>query len=542
MPSSRCAKDASVMGKNAARRNTPASHSSEGSDQHLPTDSTRAQSSPNLFSNNITDETLSLAASQLLQQNHVTFQIDNNRLLELYFENFWASCPIVLPYSYLRTRRLKENHGTSVLLLVLQWIGSFYAPWVPSEPYREAALKALASPTLERTPFNVQSLMLFALAEFYHNLKSQARKRLETAVALALELSMNERDFAHTYGEGDAVLEESWRRTYYMLYIADQHFAVVTNTPFHSLLAVPNNVDLPCDDEYYESGQIPPVSTWAEYQLREFAEIEVVYSSMTYLYDAAMVVAFIMNTFIQTAVINEALVESCDAKFAIWTSLLPSCKKDPLRLNGEVDEIMFMAHMVIAIVMSTIHRPYSSLGYCPGEMSTRGFIAPSPFTLVPKAGRNAHTARVLKATEIATRLLAIPCALEKHNPFTACMTAQMAAVQVAACIYLLDGHALSIARDRVSLSIGFLKTMGSTWPLGKIMAIEVRTIARLSFSGTSVQHAGSMGVEPVAAEIELPRDELVSPVDPSAQIDIYAGLTLPVDLSTTPFGYPSCWD
>lgn len=96
--------------------------------------------------------------------------------------------------------------------------------------------------------------MLFALAEFYHNLKSQARKRLETAVALALELSMNERDFAHTYGEGDAVLEESWRRTYYMLYIADQHFAVVTNTPFHSLLAVPNNVDLPCDDEYYESG------------------------------------------------------------------------------------------------------------------------------------------------------------------------------------------------------------------------------------------------------------------------------------------------
>lgn len=141
-----------------------------------------------------------------------------------------------------------------VLLLVLQWIGSFYAPWVPSEPYHEAALKAVASPTLERTPFNVQSLMLFALAEFYCNHKSQARKRLETAVTLALELSMNERDFAHAYGEGDPVLEESWRRTYYMLYIVDQHFAIVTNTPFHALLAVPNNVDLPCDDEYYKCG------------------------------------------------------------------------------------------------------------------------------------------------------------------------------------------------------------------------------------------------------------------------------------------------
>ncbi|EUC35340.1 hypothetical protein COCCADRAFT_77407, partial [Bipolaris zeicola 26-R-13] len=469
------------------------------------------------------------------------FHIDNDRLLELFFENFWPSFPIVLPYSYLQTRRLKENHGMPVLLLVLQWIGSFYAPWVPSEPYHEAALKAVASPTLERTPFNVQSLMLFALAEFYCNHKSQARKRLETAVTLALELSMNERDFAHAYGEGDPVLEESWRRTYYMLYIVDQHFAIVTNTPFHALLAVPNNVDLPCDDEYYKCGQIPPVSTWAEYQLRELAKIEVVYSSITYLYDAAMVVAFIMNTFIHTTVINEALVESCDAKFAIWTSLLPSCKKDPLLMNGEVDEVMFMAHMIIAIIMSTIHRPYSSLGYCPGEMSTRGFIAPSPFTLVPKAGRNAHTARVLKATEIATRLLAIPCALERHNLFTTCMTAQLAAVQVAACVYLLDGHALTIARDRVSLSIGFLKTMGSTWPLGKIVATEVRTIARLSFSNTSTQHVGSMGAEPVAAEIEVPRDEVVSPVDPSAQIDIYAGLTLPVDLSPAPFGYPSYW-
>lgn len=38
--------------------------------------------------------------------------------------------------------------------------------------------------------------------------------------------------------------------------------------------------------------KIPPVATWAEYQVREFAEVEVVYSSLTYLYDALMVVKF----------------------------------------------------------------------------------------------------------------------------------------------------------------------------------------------------------------------------------------------------------
>lgn len=34
------------------------------------------------------------------------------------------------------------------------------------------------------------------------------------------------------------------------------------------------------------------MATWADYQLREFEEVEVVYSSLTYLYDAAMVIKF----------------------------------------------------------------------------------------------------------------------------------------------------------------------------------------------------------------------------------------------------------
>lgn len=207
-----------------------------------------------IFSTNGTDETLSLASSPYLEQTHVAFQIDKDRLLELYFENFWPSFPVVLPYPYLQARRLRANHGMSALLSVLQWIGSMYAPWVSSESYRESALKALDPLTLAHTPFDVQALMLFSLAEFHCDLRSEARERLGTAVAVALALGMNEKDFAQAHSEGDPVLAESWRRTYYILYIVDQHFAVVTNTPFYSLLTVPNTVDLPCDDEYYICG------------------------------------------------------------------------------------------------------------------------------------------------------------------------------------------------------------------------------------------------------------------------------------------------
>jgi hypothetical protein len=190
-------------------------------------------------------------------------------------------------------------------------------------------------------------------------------------------------------------------------------------------------------------------------------------------------------------------------------------------------------------VISTLHRPFSSLAHLPEEMTTQAFVPPSPFTLTPRSGRNTHTARVLKATEIHTKLLAIPCALEKHNIFTMCIASQLAAVQTSVCIYLLDGHALSIARDRVRLSIGFLNTMGTIWPLGKKMAKEVRAIARSSLAGTCVQHTAGVDAESAVAEIDFPRDDLVWPVDPSAQIDIYSGIVLPIDWDTTPFSYAS---
>lgn len=196
----------------------------------------------------------SFLESQTFQSSPLVFQISNNRLLELYYEHFWPAFPIVLPFHYLQARSLNQQHELDQLLLVLYWIGSIYAPWTQSEPYYEAALTALNSIHLPRTPFNVQALMLFAAAQFHSDLRDEARKRMNLAVAIALELRMNQKVFAHAYGEANAVLEESWRRTYYMLNVCDQHFAVITNSPIYTLLTVPNFVDLPCDDVYFESG------------------------------------------------------------------------------------------------------------------------------------------------------------------------------------------------------------------------------------------------------------------------------------------------
>ena len=219
-----------------------------------PAPSPSDQSSLGSFESGSSGSSLPFRERNVTQQSRMIFQVDNERLIDLYFEYFWSSWPVVLPLHYLQARRLHGNHGMTTLLSVLEWIGSIYAPWTSSEPYRMIALEAVTSPSLAHTPFNVQALLLFALAEFHSISRAEARKHLDKAITIALELRMNERDFARAYGEGIDVLEECWRRTFYVLYIVDQNFALVTNTPFYTLLLTSNNVDLPCDDEYFESG------------------------------------------------------------------------------------------------------------------------------------------------------------------------------------------------------------------------------------------------------------------------------------------------
>jgi len=93
-----------------------------------------------------------------------------------------------------------------------------------------------------------------------------------------------------------------------MLAASDQHFAIVMNTPVYQLADMPSDVYLPCDDEFYITGvsvfslhavawtneaqQIPTPATYQEMQNREFADVEVVYSSIAYLHDIGRTVAY----------------------------------------------------------------------------------------------------------------------------------------------------------------------------------------------------------------------------------------------------------
>lgn len=111
----------------------------------------------------------------------------------------------------------------------MQYIGSLYAPDVSSAEYRESALSLLNLSNMPPNGFTVQTLLMIALALHCDNEMERGREVLDRAIYLALELRMNFQEFANM--EQDPVLAESWRRTYWGLYISDSTFAGIKRAP-----------------------------------------------------------------------------------------------------------------------------------------------------------------------------------------------------------------------------------------------------------------------------------------------------------------------
>lgn len=180
----------------------------------------------------------------------------SEELLDLYYSFFHNAHPCVLPRRYLAKRLEVDAEAFQPVLLVMQYIGSIYTNSVPSEPLEVAVIEVLAE-DLDSSEVNghyVQALMLYSIAVFWRNDIERGLKLLDRAISKAIQIGMNTQDFAMTYGEGFPVLEESWRRTWWLMCVADAHIAGSTHTYPFRMTNLSVEVDLPCDEDRYDAG------------------------------------------------------------------------------------------------------------------------------------------------------------------------------------------------------------------------------------------------------------------------------------------------
>jgi hypothetical protein len=135
----------------------------------------------------------------------------------------------------------------------MRYIGSHYYPDARfKEEFQPAAYTVLSDST-PRDGFKVQGLLLLAILEHAHGQEENAQLNMRVAIDLALELGMNRSSFACVSSKGSSVLAESWRRTFWELYVVEGLLAAMRDqTSFH-LFSQKTDVRLPCVEELYNS-------------------------------------------------------------------------------------------------------------------------------------------------------------------------------------------------------------------------------------------------------------------------------------------------
>jgi hypothetical protein len=149
---------------------------------------------------------------------------------------------------------LRKENPLHHLEAAMRYIGSFYLAQAPTTTFAADAERAVYNMTCPKDGFKVQAMLILAIGLDGYTLQEKALQFLVQAQDLALELGMNRREFAGLNGSGLTVLEESWRRTWWELFVVDGMIAGVHQKSSFRLNDIPAEVGLPCEEEQYVNG------------------------------------------------------------------------------------------------------------------------------------------------------------------------------------------------------------------------------------------------------------------------------------------------
>lgn len=399
---------------------------------------------------------------------------DDGFLIDFFYAFFHDAHPILPPMHLLS--RLGPMH--SCLEAVIKFIGAHFAANMPVDAYRSTAVSAIANDP-EDSFYKVQALLLLSIILHARNERAEGIESFMTAVELAIKLGMNRGSFSINTEGDDAVRTESLRRTWWELYMTDAMFSGFDQMPCtipHSLVV---DVPLPCDDMSYSAGVYltePPAANQF-YDRIFFDDDEKEYASFCYAVDASRILKRTLNLgyAFDDHLVDQ--VESIDASIGSWFHHLPEFKRNLLRADGNLDQMMFRAYMVIHCATIYLHLPRSNLLSTPIATAT-----------IPCAGRNlhpptasatnlTHAIQAIKAANGLANLAALRTSVVKHTPFFTCGLVLGAVVQLCACSVRASKN-LEPRRDRLALIIGELKSLGRTWAISRLVMQHIKLVAR----------------------------------------------------------------
>ncbi|KOS19453.1 Maltose fermentation regulatory protein MAL33 [Escovopsis weberi] len=418
----------------------------------------------------------------------------SERCINSFYQHFHSSHPFVLPKEHLL--RLAKERPLEHLLATMRWVGSIFIN-LDSEHPRQNARQALCDdayrqvfdprqalyddacrqvfdPRQTRDGFLVQAMMLLIVALDGNCQNTRSAEILGQTEALALEICLYTKQFATMHGMNNPVLEESWRRTWWDLFIIDGMIAGVHRVTNFLLFDVQATAALPCEEYQYLSGNIPTPPSLEDLENKEFSGDDQQFSSFAY----RILCGRNLGKFMRTPTIwgpEDENLARIEALLTNWRLHLPEAKRDALQRDGRPDEMMFQAHMMMHATSILLHQPHSQLDSSP----TKSVTSCAPYQIVPAGDLfNAHTKHTIASAAGISKLITHRVDLTAHTHFFTCCVTLSSIVHLNTWALFFVPHDDDNLRQQLSLNIGALHKLSQVWGAASRARGQVQGVAQ----------------------------------------------------------------
>lgn len=399
----------------------------------------------------------------------------DDEALTSYFRNFHESHPILI-----RPKLRKPELWHAALQAAVQLIGSRYLDYVIQKEAYQSILEATLSQNSHDNVEFIQALLLGSIAQHSLANTQSAIDHLARAVDLGLELGLNMEDKVKLLAAGDALLTESYRRTWWELYAIDAMLAALHQKPTFRTNQVTITTRLPCEERAFANGDQNISLGPSLQQLREkaFVNSNPAISSFAYRIDACQMLARVLANSAEPDVYrSEDIAQGIDALLSSWHHDLPADKQELSVTGGPMDECMFQARMIVSSSLIYLHLPKSSLSRTRLPSSITHTKCAHRVTQSAAAGSyHLHAIKAMAAAKELSILASSLGDIKRHTPFFICSLVLAAVVNISACSAqacpCLDPH-----RDRVLQAVGLLRSFSHVWPIAVEVMQQVRSTA-----------------------------------------------------------------
>ncbi|OTB04997.1 hypothetical protein M426DRAFT_57731 [Hypoxylon sp. CI-4A] len=395
------------------------------------------------------------------------------RCIDSFYYYFYPGHPTVLPKEHLL--KLSKERDIDHLLAAMRWVGSLYIDAGPSRAtFFEEAMRLTHARDVVKDGYLVQAMVILLIGLDGSCQQEKAREILSDVERIAIEIGLYQRAYATIHGGGNPRLEESWRRTWWDLFVVDGMVAGVHRQTNFLLFDIVADVGLPCEEHEYTSGNIPRPMFLEDFDDQLFSGEEREFSSFAYRVASIRNLGRMMRL-PNNGLPNEENVNKIESLLSNWRMHLPESKRDSLNKDCQLDEMMFQAHMINHACSIILHQPLSQLDSSP----TRDVDACAPHQAVQSNNNfNIHTKHIITAACEISKMVTYNVPITSHTHFFTCVLTLSSIVHLSkwALEYFIKDE--DDLRQQIRLNIGALNKLSNVWKAANNASGQVKGVAQ----------------------------------------------------------------